>query len=283
MQVPLPDGRKLEVLVDGPEDGLPLVWHSGTPNGAALDEAQTAAAAAQGLRVVALSRPGYGASTRQPGRSVADVAADTAAVLDRLGAGAFVTAGASGGGPHALACAALLPDRCRAAATVAGVAPYEAAGLDFLAGMGEENVGEFGAALQGEAVLRPLLEAWSADMATITGPEVAEALGGLVPPVDVAALTGAYADWLARALRNAGADGWIDDDLAFIRPWGFDLAALTVPVTVWQGDQDLMVPFAHGQWLAANVPGATARLLDGHGHLSLVADHLPAILADLVA
>ena len=126
MFINLPDGRHLEVLVEGPADGLPVVCHYGTPSGAVPYQALFDAAARHGLRAVVCSRPGYGDSTPRPGRSVADVAGDVAAVLDALGADRFVTYGTSGGGPHALACAALLPDRCAAAASVAGVAPFRA-------------------------------------------------------------------------------------------------------------------------------------------------------------
>ena len=139
----LPDGRRLEVLVEGPADGLPLLVHTGTPSAPVRYGPLIDAATRLGLRTVVLSRPGYAEATPRPGRSVADVAGDVAAVLDAMGAGRFVTIGTSGGGPHALACAALLPDRCAAAACVAGVAPYPAEGLDWLAGMGRENVEEF--------------------------------------------------------------------------------------------------------------------------------------------
>lgn len=235
----------LEVLVDGPADGVPLVFHGGTPWAVAPYPALTTAATAQGLRTIMYSRPGYATSTARPGRTVADAATDTAAILDALGAGRFVTLGWSGGGPHALACAALLPDRCLAAATVAGIAPYDADGLDFLAGMGPENIAEFGAAVAGVAELTAYLDREAPTLADITGDQLADALGGLVPDVDKAALTGEIADGLATRFRRAvstGIAGWRDDDLAFVRPWGFELATIGVPVSVWQGAQDLMVP-----------------------------------------
>ena len=112
------------------------------------------------------------------------------------------------------------------------------------------------------------------------------AFGGLVSEVDTAALTGAVRRLLRRRFHKAlenGIAGWLDDDLAFVRPWGFDLADITVPSASGRARQDLMVPFAHGQWLAAHVPGATVHLYDEHGHLSLTEDHVPAILADLAA
>jgi pimeloyl-ACP methyl ester carboxylesterase len=145
-----PDGRRLEVLAAGPEDGLPLLFHNGTPGGLVAVPGMVAEAAARGLRTVMYARPGYGESTGQPGRRVAAAAADAVAVLDGLGARQFVTVGWSGGGPHALACAALLPGRCLAAASLAGVAPAQAEGLDWVAGMGPENVTEFSAAGQSE-------------------------------------------------------------------------------------------------------------------------------------
>jgi pimeloyl-ACP methyl ester carboxylesterase len=277
------DGRDLEVLTAGPEDGRALVFHVGSPSAAAYLPELFEPATARGLRTIVTSRPGYAASTARPGRSVADVAGDISAVLDRLGHDRFVTIGWSGGGPHALACAALLPERCEAAATLAGVAPYDADGLDWLAGMGEENVAEFEAALAGDPMLSDLLEEQAAGLAVVTGDQVAAALGGLVPEVDKAALTGGFADAMAEMLRRAvstGIAGWHDDDLAFTRPWGFDMSDITVPVAVWQGGQDRMVPFAHGRWLVEHVAGARAHLYEDEGHLSLVSQ-LPRVLDDL--
>jgi pimeloyl-ACP methyl ester carboxylesterase len=282
--VPTRDGRDLEVLVSGPSDALALVHHTGTPSGPVLDRWAADAAAANDLRLVMYGRPGYGRSTRRPGRTVASAAADTALVLDHLGAGPFVTMGHSGGGPHALACAALLPDRCFAAASVAGIAPWRADGLDVLAGMGPENVEEFSLAAAGSEALTPFLDAQVDGLRAVDGPGVAAALGGLVPDVDRAALSGELGEHLAASFHRAveqGSAGWHDDDLAFVAPWGFDLADIRVPVSIWQGSQDLMVPFAHGEWLAAHVPAATAHLLDGHGHLSLTKEHVPAIVAEL--
>jgi pimeloyl-ACP methyl ester carboxylesterase len=284
--VTLADGRVIEFLVAGPADGLPLVLHEGTPCGLVLYPPTVRAAASRGLRVVLAARPGYEGSTPRPGRRVVDVAGDTAAVLDELGAGSFVTAGWSGGGPHALACAAAGPGRCLAAASIAGVAPYSAAGLDWMAGMGPENVAEFGAALAGEAELTAFLGREAATMGTVTGPEVAQAFGGLVIEADQAVLTGEFADHVAALLRTAlssGIAGWRDDDLAFIRDWGFSLAPEPpLRVTIWQGDQDRMVPFAHGQWLAAAIPGARVHLMPGDGHLSMTISAFDRILDDLL-
>jgi pimeloyl-ACP methyl ester carboxylesterase len=270
--ISLPDSRDLEIEVAGPDDGPVILFHHGTPGSSVPLPAHARAAAARGHRLVTTSRPGYGASTRKAGRTVADVAADAAAVLDHLGVDSCVTMGWSGGGPHALACGALLPDRVRAVLVIAGVAPYDAEGLDVLAGMGPENVEEFGLAAQGEAALRPYLEEQQPALAAISPEDVATSLGGLVPPVDVASLTGELAECLAAEFRHglaSGVDGWIDDDLAFTRPWGFGLAGLEVPTYLWQGSEDLMVPFAHGEWLAAHIPGVVAHLEQGEGHLSI--------------
>lgn len=284
--VPLPDGRQLEVLVTGDRTGLPVVSHGGTPSGPVPDPHAAAAVASAGLCGVFPARPGYGRSTPHPGRTVGDVAADTAAVLDHLGLDRFVTVGASGGGPHALACAALLPARCLAAATIAGVAPFDAEGLDFLAGMGEENVVEFGLALQGRAALEPYLAQEVAGLGDVTVDSVVTMFGSLLPPVDREVLTGDYAEvFVASTVKafESGLYGWLDDDLAFTTPWGFELTEITVPVTVWQGAQDMMVPFSHGTWLAAHLPTAQARLYEDHGHLSLAVAHLDTILRELAA
>jgi pimeloyl-ACP methyl ester carboxylesterase len=217
---------------------------------------------------------------------VSDCAADTVAVADHLGADHFFTVGASGGGPHALACAALLPGRVRACATIAGVGPFGVPDLDFLEGMAKENHEEFGAALAGEGALRAFLEGADADLSEVTGSDLAAALGDLVSDVDKAVLTGEYADYLAASIHRAmenGIWGWFDDDMAFTRDWGFELSAVSVPVTVWQGAQDMMVPMSHGEWLASHVSGAKAELRPEHGHLSLAIAHLGAILDGLRA
>jgi pimeloyl-ACP methyl ester carboxylesterase len=240
----------------------------------------------RGLRHVVYSRPGYGASDRSAGRSVADCASDVAAIADALGIERFFTAGGSGGGPHALACAALLPERVIAVATIAGVAPRSAEGLDWLDGMGEENLEEEAAAEAGEEQLLAFLEPFREQMMSATGSQLYAILGDLLSDVDRGVLTGEYAEHLAdggRAGLAQGVYGWFDDDLAFIRDWGFDVRDVSRPVTIWQGAQDRMVPAAHGAWLAANVPGARARLLPDHGHLSLSLALYGEILDDLIS
>lgn len=280
-----PDGRTLEYLVEGDPQGYPLVHHHGTPGSAIPYPAYATAAEKRGLALIQYSRAGYGPSSPRPDRTVADVAEDIAALLDHLGHDDFVTLGWSGGGPHSLACAALLPGRCRAAATGAGVAPFLADDLDFLAGMGPENHEEFGAALEGRQALEPYLEKEAATFTSVTAEQIADALGGLVSPVDKAYATGEFAARTLASFKHGcmnGIEGWAEDDLAFTRHWGFNLADITVPVSVWQGAQDRMVPFAHGQWLAAHIPGAAVHLDDDQGHLSLWG-RIGEILDDLLA
>jgi len=277
----------LEVLVSGPEDGFPLLFHGGLPSAVVRFPLLDRAADALGLRVVTYSRPGYGGSgPRGDGTTtyrVADDVGDVEAILAELGVTDFVTLGWSGGGPRALACAALMPGRCRAAATLAGLGPYGADGLDFLDGMGPENVRDVNASLEGVDALEAVLAPEVAGMAAVSADQVAASLGGLVSEVDVAALTGELAEMMAAGFRSSMLQGMVgirDDSLAVIRPWGFDLAAITTPVSVWQGRQDKMVPFAHGGYLAGQVTGAQAHLFDDEGHLSLV-HRLDEILADL--
>jgi pimeloyl-ACP methyl ester carboxylesterase len=286
LRLDLPGGRQLEVLADGPADGLPLLFHFGTPCGAVRYEPLVETASRQGLRTIVYSRPGYGTSTAKHGRSVADAVKDVEAILGELGADEFVTIGWSGGGPHALACAALLPDRCAGAVSLAGVAPYLVNGLDWMAGMDSANVREYSLAVQGEAVLTPFLERGVRKYVEIKGPEVGAALGSLVAEADRGALTGVFADFLAATFRHAvsnGVAGWRDDDLSFVDDWGFDLAKIEPPVAVWHGQQDRMVPFTHGRWLAEHIPKARVHLYRDEGHLSLVVLALDRIIEDLVA
>src|SRR3954470_43231 len=279
--IPLPDGRLLETWVSGPPAGPALVFHHGSPGAGLPDPQAVAEAEERGLRWVSWSRPGYGASTPQPGRRVADVAKDAAAILDHLGVEAAYAVGHSGGGPHALACAALRPDRTIAVATIGGVAPYGADGLDFLAGMAPENVTEFNVALEGRDALTTFVEREDAAFRTVTGADIVAALGGLVDEVDAGALTDAYGAFLASEFRHGlsrGFEGWLEDDLLFVEPWGFDLATISPTVHIWQGAHDRMVPFAHGEWLAAHVGSACPHLLPEHGHLSLAVSSFGTIL-----
>jgi pimeloyl-ACP methyl ester carboxylesterase len=280
----LADGRRLDVYLEGPAQGTPLLYFHGTPSSGIPAAGFVNAVTDRGLRYVAWSRPGYGDSTRQPGRSIADVAADTAAVLDWLGAERAYALGWSGGGPHAMAVAALLPERITAASTIGGVAPYPAEGIDWFEGMGPENIEEFGASLEGpEALIAFKERAWPI-WSKVTGPEVAEAFGGLIDDVDRGSLTGEFAEEVAASTREGlrnGYWGWFDDDMAFNRSWGFDLESIRVPVHLWQGEHDRMVPYAHGKWLAAHCGSACPHLYAEHGHLTLVVDSIDQILDEL--
>jgi pimeloyl-ACP methyl ester carboxylesterase len=283
--VQLPDGRRLDLRVSGPAGGLPLVFHHGTPGAATPIRALERAANVRGLRLVTTSRPGYGDSSPQPDRSVVDVAADTAAVLAAIGADRCLVAGWSGGGPHALACGARLGTAV-AVLVIAGVAPYGAEGLDWVAGMGEENVIEFSAALHGEDQLRSYLLHERELLKDITAAGIVGSLETLLPDVDRAVLTGEFGEDIAASFREAvrpGVEGWLEDDMAFTRSWGFELAEISVPTMIWQGSADLMVPFSHGQWLASQLPGASVHLEEGEGHLSVGLGALDRMLDELVA
>ena len=278
-------GRTLETAVAGAHHLPVVVLHHGTPQSFLPMTSVVRAAQRVGVRLVTFSRAGYRSSARMPGRIVADVTADVTAVLDHLGVEQAFSAGVSGGGPHALACAALLPDRVRAAASVCGVAPHDVPGLDFLAGMGADNVAEFGAAVAGEGPLRAFLEAELPALADLDAITLVAAWDTLLPAVDRACLTGEVGAELAAATRDAldgPVDGWLDDDLAFVLPWGFDLTSIAVPVSVWQGGQDRMVPFAHGRALSEAIPGARTHLLPDEGHLSIVVGSFEGVLRELI-
>jgi pimeloyl-ACP methyl ester carboxylesterase len=283
--ITLHDGRTLETWISGPEDATPLVFHHGTPGSARPPRALERAVHAHGLRFVGFSRPGYATSTRRPGRTVADVVGDTAAVLASLGADRAYVGGWSGGGPHALACAAMLPQTI-GTLLIAGVGRADSPDLDFLAGMGQDNLDEFAAAFEGESALRPYLDAQRPGLVDATAEDVIASMATLLPSVDRAALTDEFGADLAGSFGDAlqvSVDGWLDDDLAFVTDWGFALDEIATPVQLWQGDLDLMVPFAHGQWLARHVPGVTAHLLTGEGHVSISVGAVDRMLDGLLA
>lgn len=282
------DGRKLDVLISGDmESKVALVCHHGTPSDSTLWNDWKRDALINNLRLVSISRPGYALSDRKPGRSVSDVVEDVIDVLDEIGIENFLTIGWSGGGPHALACAALLPSRCIAASILAGVGPHGEPDLDSISDMGPENIEHKKVTLQGESALREWAEVNATPWITITDEELAGALGGLVPEIDVKALNEQgqakiWASSIRRALNN-GIDGYIDDSLLFCKDWGFRTENIKIPVTIWQGDLDLMVPFKHAEWLIKNIPKARSKLQYGHGHISLISEKKNEIIDDLLS
>ena len=273
-EVTTPDGRTLTCQEGGAPDGFPMIVHWGTPSGRMLFDDHVRDAEADGIRLVSFDRPGYGGSSPLPGRTVADMAQETALVADAIGAQRFATWGISGGGPHALACAALLPTRVTAAASLAAVAPWDAEGLDFLAGMGEDNVEEFGAAFKGPEKLEPMLEKWRSEMLGSESDNALEGMESLLSEPDVKVATspdvGRFLTATSKACLERSAEGWLEDDLAFVQPWGFEFDRIRVPVLLLQGVQDLMVPPDHGRWLADHIPNVEARISEEHGHLTLL-------------
>jgi pimeloyl-ACP methyl ester carboxylesterase len=286
LDVTLGDGRTLHVHDEGDPGGHAVVFHHGTPACGRLHPHDIEDARARGIRLIGFDRAGYGGSSADPGRSFGSAAADVAALLDILGAERFATWGHSGGGPHALACAALLPDRCVAAATLASVGPYGADGLDFLDGMGEMNVQEFQLMLErtpeelDQAVVQSQAELFSA------GPDgLRQAMLTVLSPLDQETMTAEFAEWGYRVMSEGAAtriEGWRDDDLACVKPWGFELSDIRVPVLLLQGTEDLMVPPAHGRWLAAHIPGVEAEISETEGHLTLLRDRVPDVHAWLL-
>jgi pimeloyl-ACP methyl ester carboxylesterase len=269
-QFKLKDGRELELLDNGINAESAIIFHHGTPDHASTWNEWLEAAAALGLRAIAYSRAGYGTSDRHPGRSVISINNDIGQILDAKNITKFVSIGQSGGGPHSLA--TTCEPRNVGAISLAGVGVFGVDDLDFLAGMGPENHEEFGAALRGEAVIEDWMNQNAGAFKNVSGSEIIEAFGGLLGEADKAALKAGSADQMAASTRSALAvsfDGWIDDDLVFVKPWGFDLAAITKPVFLWQGDDDFMVPHAHSYWLEKHIPTAKLTFKAGEGHISL--------------
>lgn len=284
-QVGLPGGRLAEVLSYGADRDGTLVLHLGTPGGIVPREDLGRLCDAHGLRLIQVARPGYGASSPQPGRVIADVAADLAAILDHLGVDTFITLGGSGGGPHAIACAALLPDRCRAAAAFVSPAPIDADGLDYYAGMGEANVEEWKLAEQGREVIGPWLQDTAAALGGQDLDAFADQYATAFAPVDLEFLRAQPGDTFAVSLDKAistGIEGWLADDIALVSPWGFDLGAISAPVSLWTGKLDRMVSYRHSLWLAEAIPGSDLHVLGEHGHMSIQGAALPLMVQDLL-
>lgn len=271
------DGRVLRVLDAGLPNGHPVLVHNGTPNSRLLFDPTVEAAQRRGIRLISYDRPGYGGSSRHAGRTVADCAKDVRAIAAGLGIDRLAMWGISGGGPHAIACAALLPDLVPAVAALASIAPWGANGLDYFADMGELNVEDMKLMLNDPAAAREKCEQDRKEMLAMDPGELHGFLKTLLSPADAAVLTGAFAEFLADATRSGMAttsDGWWDDGVAFMEPWGFAFDSIRTPVLLRHGRQDRFVPYGHGEWLARHIPGVEAELTEDDGHLTQLLRHI---------
>ncbi|MFJ9817326.1 alpha/beta fold hydrolase [Streptomyces sp. NPDC101151] len=264
----LPDGRRLHIYDTGAGESatLPVFWHHGTPNIGMPPAPLFPASARLGIRWVSYDRPGYGGSTPLGGRSVASAAADVGRIADALGIDRFAVMGHSGGASHALACAAVLPERVLGAVAGSGPAPFDAEGLDWFAGMAASCRESLSAAVAGREAKARYQAAAEYDPAMFT-------------EADHAALAGDWS-WLGEVVGPAvaaGPGGLIDDDLAYVRPWGCDPATITAPVLVLHGGQDRVVPSSHGEWLARRCPRSELWLRPAAGHLSVLHDAAAAL------
>jgi pimeloyl-ACP methyl ester carboxylesterase len=258
----LSDGRRLHVYdtdADAAGDRLAVFWHHGTPNLGSPPEPLLLAASERGMRWVSYDRPGYGGSTPHPGRDVASAAGDVSSIADALGIAQFAVMGHSGGCPHGLASGALLPDRVLGAVCVAGLAPFDAEGLDWFAGMGEFGAAELRAAARGRGVLADHMASSEFDPEQFTA-------------ADHATLAGPWS-WLGRIAGQAtegGPEGMLEDNLAYVAPWGFEPSQVTAPVLLLHGDEDRIAPSSHDDWLSRRISSAELWLRPGDGHISVL-------------
>lgn len=289
LKVPTPDGRWLAAEAAGAEGGDLVVFHAGTPGPRYLYEGQARQCAERDLRIVCASRPGYDGSPRRQGRTYADNSADTLAVIDFLGVETAYVIGYSCGGGPALADAASLGGRVRAVVAAASFAPRLEMGSRWWEGLDEANGEELLAIQEGESALRKSLVIRAEGIRQIKRAEQITSdpdFGRLYSQADRECFEGEFLAFLLKSyylIGHGGVDGWVDDDFAFYGDWGFDLADIGVPVAIWQGDQDRIIPVAHAEWLANNIPGAELELLPGEGHVSLLARRFGDMLDGLVA
>ncbi len=275
-----PDGRTLCVASGGDPLGRAVLVQGGSPSSRLVAGPVLQDAEARGIRLISYDRPGYGGSTPHPGRSVADCAEDVRAIAAAFGIDRLAVWGISGGGPHALACAALLPDLVSAVGTLASLAPYGSPGLDYFGGMGQDNADDIRLYLSDRATAREKSKADREGMLQSTPEGLFEILATLLSPTDAAALTPEFAAFLVNTSRIGLAtsdQGWWDDGVAHLGAWGFDVADIRIPVQLWHGAQDQFVPFGHGQWLAQHIPGVDARLTESDGHITLAATRVPEV------
>jgi pimeloyl-ACP methyl ester carboxylesterase len=278
-----PDGRSLSVESLGDPDGKPVFLLHGTPGGRNGPRPRGIVLYRLGIRLISYDRPGYPGSDRDPGRTVASAAEDVRAIADYFGIDRFSVVGRSGGAPHALACAAKMPDRVISAAALSSLRPYDPEDLSWAAGMTDSNVRAYGYANKGQFdALRAMLE----EQAERVSKASEGLLSALWPEmndhdkevVDDIALRRIIADIHVEALSNNCVDGWMDDVIALGRPWEFEPAKIRVPVKLWGGQYDVFSPISHTYWLAERINGAQVEIEEGKSHFGAV-KILPRILA----
>lgn len=278
------DGRTIEAATLGHPSGHTVVFHHGTPGSTSMVQDFEPFLECGNFFFITTSRPGYGSSSRHEGRDVASVVDDVATVLDFFHRDSYAVMGWSGGGPHALACAALDTPRCLGAVTLASVVPLDV-DFDWTEGMGPENLKEFALAKEGGPAYEAYIATIGGLFAEATEENIVELFGGLLPDVDKEVLADDRARQVfADAVRHGFVNGWrgfYDDNVALFSPWGFDPTAIAVPVAVWYGDADLMVPPTHGAWLASHLPTASTHHHSKDGHLSIFARHVDELAGDL--
>jgi pimeloyl-ACP methyl ester carboxylesterase len=251
----LADGRDLRIHDTG-EGDTTLVWHHGTPQTGALYEPLLGLARERGIRLVSYARPGYGGSTPQPGRAVGSAGPDMARVADLLCIDRFAVMGSSSGGSHALACAAILPDRVTGVVCFAAIAPFTGHD-DWFAGMADDSA---------------LRAAVAGRVARLRHAEQSEFDPTCFTAADIDVVSGPWEAMGADAGRagRAGPDGQVDDDVALVNPWDADLAVVEAPVLLVQGEQDRIAPWTHATQLARELPESELWLRPDDGHLSVL-------------
>jgi pimeloyl-ACP methyl ester carboxylesterase len=268
------DRRKLTYAEWGDPSGFPVFSLHGTPGSRLTRHYDESKYVEAGARVLTYDRPGYGGSDRHRGRRVVDCVADVASIADALGIDEFAVIGGSGGGPHALAVAARLPGRVTRVTCAVGIVPFETAGFDFFEGMDPNNVRETRWALEGEDVLIRELEREAAETLERIAVDPSKIIGDDwdLSESDRAELArperhGVIRESVPESFAN-GVFGWVDDDLCFIAPWGFEVGEIRVPARVIYGSTDVLVPRQHGEWLARNVPNAEVVVEEAKGHIA---------------
>ena len=232
--------------------GICTARTSGMPPNAVSDSSATTGPATAG------PRPSQGAAS--PTAPTTSARSAPSSALTGWPCGAI-----SGGGPHLLACAALLPDLVTAVASLASLAPFDADGLDYFAGMGQDNVDDTRLYFADEAAARAQTDEAREGFLAASPEELAAGMASLLRRSMPRCPGGELDEFMVPSMKDGlapGSQGWWDDN-CMVRPWGFDVADIAVPVLLLHGKHDQFVPFGHGEWLAAHIPGVEPRLLDG--------------------
>lgn len=278
-----PDGRGLQVESTGDPTGRTLFFFNGTPTSRKIFHEMADEANSRGAHLICYDRPGYGGSTPHPGRTVADSALDVSVIAKHFEVDRMAVWGISGGGPHVIAAAVLLPELVCAAATFASLAPFASSNFDYFEGMPEKKRSQRGLYFSDPVGFQSHLRESREEIMNASDDYLAAKLHAMPAETRVSRSFYRFSYETMRIALENGIEGYWEDYQAFFSDWGFDFSYNAVPIQLWHGRGDLDIPFPHSQWLSRAIPQSELHITQTDGHFSILENHRVEVMEWLLS